>query len=246
MNTSAISNYQIKVNQRASRLSLEAVISFYEQWIKKFAKNKNFQFIDDRPVLSILTIHDFEAAYGLHGFKLLINLGRKKIREEIGKEPFIIGIIGTVNLYDIILAQKLPLDGISGFGLLPDWGGPPIQEYSELIKKRVSDWYKVQSYLKIPFFPVVVAGWDASVRGEHIKSLNQTKGFPWRPIVKGVTSKLFGYFLDEAIKFNTLNHPSLPLVFLHAWNEWTESSVIEPTDKYGYSFLEEIEKRAGN
>ena len=91
---------------------------------------------------------------------------------------------------------------------------------------------------------MVCAGWDATLRGEHLPDLSYTTGFPWRPVVSEVTVEDFGYFLDCAIAFNRRTHPEHSIVFVHAWNEWTESSAVEPSDRFGTKFLEEIRHRS--
>jgi hypothetical protein len=128
--------------------------------------------------------------------------------------------------------------------LLPNWLGEPQQEYRRLIEERVSDWERLQRGLRIPFYPVVCAGWDATVRGEFRRILQASDGYPYSPVVIGVTPELFGYFLDCALAFNRRWQPRENLVFLHAWNEWTEASVLEPSDRFGSSLLDEVRKRA--
>ena len=40
------------------------------------------------------------------------------------------------------------------------------------------------------------------------------------------------------------NHPELPapLITINSWNEWTETSYLQPDDLYGYGYLEAIKK----
>jgi len=230
--------------QRVHRLSLEAAGNFFDAWADRFVKNGPFHSIGKRPVLSILSIRDFAITYGFQGFRILLQFGRSRIRSRIGVEPYIMGIFNKGDTTNVTLANQLLLDGVTGYALLPDWTGPPIQSYKELIEERVQEWYRMQARLQMPFFPVVSAGWDATVRGQRVQSLQRMKGFPWRPVVTGVTPHLFGHFLDEAIHFNNIHHPELPYVFLHAWNEWTESSAIEASDKYGTKLLDEVRKRS--
>jgi hypothetical protein len=199
--------------------------------------------INDRPVYAVNNLTDFVTKYGEATFAVMIRYGCKVVVEQIGLRPYILGLIGQASLRNVRLANTLPLDGVTGYGLLPNWLSEPVQDYRRLIKARVADWEQIQRRLRIPFYPVICAGWDATVRGSFRGTLRAQDGYPYSPVVSGVTPELFGYFLDCAIAFNARWQPRDNLVFLHAWNEWTESSVIEPSDRFGSAFLDEVRKR---
>ena len=159
--------------------------------------------------------------------------------DKIGKEPYIIGVINEVNAMNVYLANKLAIDGVTGYALLPNLKGAVVQKYKDLIPERVAEWHNLQKGIKIPFFPVVVAGWDASVRGEEISQLSEDISFPWVPIVTEVTPELFGSFIDLAIEFNLQYHPDKNIIYIWAWNEWTEIFLLlSQVKRFGTQFLE--------
>jgi hypothetical protein len=212
-------------------------------WGERYASNPTYWRIDGRPVCSVLNLTDFAFHYGLGAFGVMLLYLRRRLREAVGVEPYLIGVFSEANARNTAFANRLPLDAATGYALLPTWTGPPLQDYEALIERRVREWYAVQVRLRIPFLPVASAGWDASVRGERLPRLSPAWGFPWVPIVTGVTPARFGRFLDHAIDFNLRMHPETNIVFIHAWNEWTESSVVEPSDRFGRAFLDEISAR---
>ena len=69
-------------------------------------------------------------------------------------------------------------------------------------------------------------GWDNTARNKN------------GMIVKGSTPEKFGKYLSELLK-----KPSgMNMVFINAWNEWAEGAYLEPDERYGYAYLEELKK----
>ncbi len=73
-------------------------------------------------------------------------------------------------------------------------------------------------------------GWDNTPRKEyrgsvHINSTPENFG------------KYFSKLLKKADKLNS------EFIFINAWNEWAEGTYLEPDEKYGYKFLEEIKRK---
>jgi hypothetical protein len=231
--------------QRQTVLATADVITLFELWADRWASQPHHWRIQDRPVCSLLNVADFCSTYGVQGFRLFLALARGVFRRRLGVDPFVIGVVGEATTNNADLVRRLPLDAVTGYALLPEWSGPPTQDYGELMVRRVREWQAFQRRIApLPFLPVACCGWDASVRGEWAGQLLATRGFPWRPIVTGVTPALFRRFLEEAVAFNRMHHPELNVVFLHAWNEWTESAAIEPSDRFGSALLEAVQLSA--
>jgi hypothetical protein len=219
--------------------------TLFERWASELAGHDAYLRVGDRPVCSILNLSDFEAAYGLATLQVLLRVGRGTIREILGTEPYLIGVIGQADLRNTAIARALPLDGVTGYGLLPNWLSDPVQDYGRLTDERIADWTRVQERLPMPFFPVVCSGWDATVRGRFRGRLLAAEGYPYSPVVTGVTVARFERWVEAALEFNRRHQPRPPLVFVHAWNEWTEGSVVEPSDRHGKAFLDVLARQAG-
>jgi hypothetical protein len=245
VDSASLNSTASKCLQRLEPLTLKEFAVLFECWARRCRTRDAYWTIDGRPVCAFLNIGDYALVYGVEGFALMLETGRAVFKAVLGVEPFVVGVIGQASVDGCKLAARLPLDAITGYGLLPQWKGPPVQDYESLIVNRIREWHMMQARLPIPFIPVVCAGWDASVRGEWIGDLNNAQGFPWRPVVTGVSCEAFGRFVDAALDFNRTHHRHANVVFVHAWNEWTEASAIEPSDRFGYGFLRQIQMRAG-
>ncbi|WP_242491692.1 glycoside hydrolase family 99-like domain-containing protein [Actinomyces minihominis] len=69
-------------------------------------------------------------------------------------------------------------------------------------------------------------------------SFDNTARRQWRPdIWWGSNPYVFHRWLREAMKAVSDRHPQHRLVFINAWNEWAESAVLEPTQRFGITYL---------
>ncbi len=230
--------------QRVLRLRPEELLSFAVSLASDFLGKPNYLTLDGRPVVAILNVTDFEDAYGVQGFRLLTNVARNELRRHTGVDPYILGVLAHGRPETLSAARRTTCDGLTAYAFLPNWGGPPVQQYEVLVRQRVAEWYRIQAETDVPFFPVVCAGWDASCRGDFVGDLRRVRGFPWRPVVVGNSPAAFGDFIDAALTFNRVTKNAHNLVLVHAWNEWSEGSAVEPSDEHGHAFVHEIAKRA--
>ena len=105
------------------------------------------------------------------------------------------------------------------------------RDYTEIIKDVKKEWDKVKSCSEKEYFPHVSIGWDNNPR-----FINFVGG-----ITKNNTPENFESALKEAKDFSD-KYNTVPLITINSWNEWTETSYLEPDTLNGYGYLEAIKK----
>ena len=104
------------------------------------------------------------------------------------------------------------------------------RDYADILKDVQREWDRISQDYPVPYFPHVSLGWDNNPRFQA-----------FRPgIVKNNTPDKVRRALQMARDYLDA-HPSQPaLMTLNSWNEWTETSYLQPDDLYGYGYLEAV------
>jgi hypothetical protein len=76
-------------------------------------------------------------------------------------------------------------------------------------------------------YPCVYSNWDNTPRS-GVRGL----------VVDGSSPITYARHLKQALDIANRNQPDYPVVFIKSWNEWAEGNVLEPSAKFGRSFLE--------
>jgi hypothetical protein len=79
-------------------------------------------------------------------------------------------------------------------------------------------------------------GWDASPR----ISVKLYEGEPCFGIVKNNTPANFQAALAKVKEFVDAHPNQAPLITVNSWNEWTETSYLQPCTMYGYGYLQAV------
>ena len=150
-------------------------------------------------------------------------------------------------------ARKSGLDGIhfqtsaeydehsplteAGFDSATDYhawaGGEPgkTSPYVRMCETAIKRWAE-RARVKVPYFPECPVGWDNSPRygkKAHVY-LNRT-------------ADQFERLLVAAKHFVTAKKLDPPIIYMGAWNEWTEDHYLLPDEVYGYSYLEAVKRQ---
>ena len=112
----------------------------------------------------------------------------------------------------------------------------PFVEYAKAADEYVTLAQKAQKNLPAPYYPVLTAGWDTTPR--TIQSEVYRSGpYPYLPIMQP-EPEAFRLLLKNLKGMLRLRSESEQILFINAWNEWTEGSYLEPDTKNHYTYLE--------
>ncbi len=132
------------------------------------------------------------------------------------------------------LYEYLGIDSVTKY----NWCGSANLDgdYRKLTDEYIESIGKTDSKISIPFYPNITVGWDNNVRFH--------KFIPG--VVTGNDPEAFGEacrrvkdFADKSLAGGKMK---APLITVNSWNEWTETSYLEPDDLYGYGYLEKIKE----
>jgi hypothetical protein len=103
--------------------------------------------------------------------------------------------------------------------------------YGEAALRTVQAWRETAAKVSVPFFPDCPVGWDDSPRfGSSAHMVTQRTPDQYERLLRG--AQYFSYASSAKPK----------IVFLSAWNEWTEDHVLLPDTVFGYSYLEAVRR----
>ncbi|MDR3193970.1 MAG: glycoside hydrolase family 99-like domain-containing protein, partial [Tannerella sp.] len=106
------------------------------------------------------------------------------------------------------------------------------RDYTAIMDDVKKEWDTVDKEYKIPYYVHVSVGWDNNPRFEM-----------FRPgVVKNNTPENFEKALRQAKAYADSHPGQVPLITVNSWNEWTETSYLQPCTLYGYGYLNAVKK----
>ena len=212
-----------------------------DRWINNYFTHPSYYKIDGKPVFMIYTVKHFVEGIGGYenarraldyfreqtvkaGFpglhiqatallpSLFLNDG-KLVPSEVGNLYDLLGFDSTTH-YQMRDLYKM------------DW------DYEEVIRVQKEQYEWMDAQKRLTYFPHVTLGWDTNPRYLHYRD----------DVTTGATPDKIERALRQAKHYVDTHDLPAPLVVINSWNEWTETSYLEPDNLYGYGYLEAVKK----
>lgn len=211
------------------------------RWIRKYFSEPNYYKLDGKPVVSIYDMNNFVTGLGgidnakkamqwLDSEACKCGLGGVHFQfvRWNGKHQNITGVDGKTIETTPELVEKMGFDSLTHYQFVHF--ADIDRDYSYIIPDVTKEWDDIYKSYKIPYYPHVSIGWDNNPRHKNFRE----------GIVKNNTPENFYRALLCAKKY--ANENDVSLITINSWNEWTETSYLEPDNVYGYGYLEAIKK----
>ena len=99
------------------------------------------------------------------------------------------------------------------------------EDYNKVMKSVEKEWKRIEKTYDFPYYPHISVGWDNSSRTGK------------SAVIKNNTPKNFEKTLLKAREYADSHPKQVPLITINSWNEWTETSFLQPCNLYGYGYL---------
>ena len=199
---------------------------------ERYFSQSNYFRIDQAPLFGIFDMGKIIQQLGEEGLKRAIDIIRDRSRQ-LGFANIHLQVCNGAGQYEKKL-RDFGFDSATLYGTLAwTYGGKPRASripYGAGASESISLWKERSAASPVPFFRTCSAGWDDSPRfGQYASvAINRSPDQFER--------------LARAARHFAANDKHPKLVYIGAWNEWTEDSVLLPDSYWGYSYLEALRR----
>ena len=168
-------------------------------------------------------------------------IGGSEIEDYYRAQGYMYGYIEMVEYFKDKIPNEmyefLGVDSVTSYnwGCSADLDG----DFNDVTENYVKAIEKESENLTIPFYPNISVGWDNNVRFNNfvpgVIENNTPENFR-------IACEKIKNFADASLKKDVMKSP---FITVNSWNEWTETSYLEPDDLYGFGYLEAIKEVFG-
>lgn len=214
------------------------------RFIEKYFSHPSYYKIDGKPVFMLYDLKNFikglggidEAKAALEWFReMTVKAGFNGLELQLSmrkhSEKSLSGVAGDNIGTQKDVVVKLGIDSLTHYQFIHCTDNIN-RDYNDIFSDAVIEWDKVSNNYSAKYYPHVSVGWDSSPRT-----------FGLQPnIVKNNTPENFEKAIIKAKEFVDAHPDQAPLITVNSWNEWTESSYLQPCTMYGYGYLEALKR----
>ena len=207
--------------------------------IEKYFKHPQYYKIGGKPVFMIYDIPNLIT--GLGGIKQTVD-ALKWFKDETIRSGFP-GLELQITMWSINLnysgvdgnkTNKLSNDFVTELGFTSGTHYQFVhftdvnEDYNIIMDAVEKEWQRIDTTYSFTYFPHISIGWDNSPRLGN------------SAVVRNNTPEHFEKVLRKAKKYADTHPLQQPLITINSWNEWTETSYLQPCNVFGYGYLEAI------
>jgi hypothetical protein len=199
---------------------------------EKYFTQSNYLQIDGAPVFGIFDLGKVIQQMGEPGTPRALEAFRKRAQSH-GINHLHIQVCNGYTKYAARL-KEMGFDSAVIYGTFGwTYGGKPPGSripYGTGVLEAIASWPVLREKTNVPFHPTCSVGWDDSPRfGEFsCVAINRSPDQFER--------------LVRAARHFTASAENGKMIYLNAWNEWTEDGVLLPDTTWGYSYLESLRR----
>lgn len=219
----------------------------WDHLIERYLSRPEYWRVDGKLYFSIYAVNRFiEQMGGMERTKHVLNLFRQKVAAA-GLGELHLNAIWHDNLdsQPCCVCPQREWHEIIGFdsytsyncaGTTPEWCKFPQVDFRTAAREYLAIAHNAVRTLTAPYFPVVTVGWDASPRTIQ-SEIFRTGCYPYTPVMES-DPQAFHDLLESCAELMSSRQSRDQLLFVNAWNEWSEGSYLEPDTCFKMTFLE--------
>ncbi len=233
-------------------LSPQAIYNGTEYYIQQYFWRENYLRIDGKIYFVFWDLNMLLTSLGgVQGVRLVMDDFRRRVREAGLGELYLATEHTHIKGYgEGDRAKFNDTLRACGFDGCVRYGWPlrgdmfPAEPYELFVEEGLKTFQRDTSLCDLPMNITVSSGWDSSPRTVQ-SEVYEPVGYPWSTVVTGSTPEKYEKALRAAKAFAQSDAFTGHFVTLTTWNEWTEGNYLEPSERYGYGYLEAVKRVFG-
>ena len=208
-------------------------------WIEKYFSHPSYYQIDGKPVFMIYDLNRFlQGLGGSDNARIALNYFRSEAQKAGFPGVHLQVVMNKVDQLDYKgewggqagnIYEMLQFDSVVHYQMkaVTDMN----RDYRQIIAATQEEYDRIDR-LGVRYFPHVSLGWDNNPRFRTFQDCVTTNNTPENVELA----------LRQAKDYVDSHHLPAPLVIVNSWNEWTETSYLQPDNINGYGYLEAIKR----